>query len=165
MPASSLITLLAKAHPALIHAPIAAVLFLSMALGLALASKQNQDSWLRTSTFLASLGMLGGIAALAAGFLFAKELGGLQPGQWLAHPRHPAPSFLALLRVHQLLALGGLPVGLACWALLVRASPGRAARLRVAFLLSLVWLGFWGAAGHWGGRMVFPDPPADGALP
>lgn len=165
MSASSLLALFANAHPALVHAPIGAVLFLPLALGLALAFKAQRDSWLRTSIFLSSLGLLGGLAALGTGLLFARELGGIQPGQWLAHPLRPAPSFVALLRVHQFLALGGVPSGIGCWALLVRARSGRAGSLRVAFALSLLWLGLWGAAGHWGGRMVFRDPPSEGALP
>lgn len=165
MSVSSLWVLLAKAHPALVHAPIGAVLFLPLALVLALGSKLHKDAWLHTSAFLASLRLLGGLAALGTGLLFARELGGILPGQWLAHPLHPAPSFIAFLKVHQLLALSGLPVGIACWALLVRALRGRATALRVAFALSLLWLGLWGTAGHWGGRMVFRDPPADGALP
>ena len=33
--------------------------------------------------------------------------------------------------------------------------------VRMALGLSLVWLALWGAAGHWGGRMVFRDPPAE----
>ncbi len=165
MSASSLLALLAKAHPALVHAPIGAVLILPLALLFALRSKPHREAWLRTSLFLACLGLLGGMAALGSGLLFARELGGIEPGRWLAHPRHPAPSFPALLRVHQLLALGGLPLGIACWMLLVRTLRGRAAALRLAFALSLLGLGLWGEAGHWGGRMVFRDLPEDATLP
>ena len=165
MSASSLLTLLAKAHPALVHAPIGAVLFLPLAILLALRSKQHEAAWLRTSFFLASLGLLGGFASLGTGFLFARELGGILPGQWLPHPLHPAPSFTALLRVHQLLALAGLPVGMAGWMFLIRVFKGWNTALRAAFALSILWLGLWGAAGHWGGRMVFRDPPTEDALP
>lgn len=160
-----LLPLLAKAHPALVHAPISAVIFLPLALGLAFRSKLHGEGWLRTSVFLATLGMLGGFAAVLSGFFFARELGGLAQGAWLAHPLRPEPSFLALLRSHQLLALAGFPIGGACWVFLWRALQGRASAIRVAFVMSFLWLALWGAAGHWGGRMVFRDPPAEGSLP
>ncbi len=165
MSASNVIELFAKAHPALVHAPLGAVLFLPLALGFALKSKQHREAWLLTGTFLAALGMLGGLAAIGSGFLWGRELGGILPGQWLAHPRHPQPSFAALLRVHQLLAFGGLPLGAACCTLLIRALRGRAIVIPGVLALSLLWLGLWGTAGHWGGRMVFPDPFIESAQP
>jgi hypothetical protein len=129
---------LANAHPAVVHAPIGAVLFLPLALGFALRSSPNRDGWLRTGHLLAILGLLGAVAAMTTGLLFARELGGIRPGAWLAHPVRPEPSFPALLRTHQLLALSGLPFGVGCLAL-------------------------WGAAGHWGGRMVFKEEPVEGS--
>jgi hypothetical protein len=164
MSASDLLLVLAKAHPALVHAPIGAVLFLPLALGLALRSRRD-GHWLRTGWFLALLGLLGGLAAMVSGYGFGRELGGIAPGAWLAHPLRPEPSFLALLRHHQLLAVAGLPVGAVCGACLRWALRGRAGALRAAFGLSLLWLALWGAAGHWGGRMVFRDPPGEGSMP
>ena len=35
----------------------------------------------------------------------------------------------------------------------------------LALGLALLWLALWGAAGHWGGRMVFRDPPLEATLP
>ena len=163
MSVSSLTLLLGRAHPALVHAPIGAVLFLPLALGLALRARQGE--WLRTGCFLASIGLLGGLAAMVSGFAFGQALGGIAPGAWLAHPLRPEPSFLALLRHHQLLALTGLPVGIACALCLARAMRNRRGALRAAFGFSLVWLALWGAAGHWGGRMVFREPPGDGSMP
>lgn len=155
-------SLLAKAHPAIVHAPIGAVLFLPLALGLAQRSGPSRDGWLRTGRLLTTLGLLGGLAGMMSGLMFARSLGGIRPDAWLAHPLRPEPSFGALLRTHQLLALAGLPVGAACMTMLCRARGGA---LRTALVLSLLWLALWGAAGHWGGRMVFPDPPADGGQP
>ena len=152
--------LLAHAHPALVHAPIGAVLFLPLVLGLALRPGPAADGWLRAGRLLALLGVLGGLAAMASGLLLARDLGGLAPGAWLAHALRPEPSFKALLRHHQLLALAGLPAGLACCGFLRQARG-----LRMALGLSLLWLASWGAAGHWGGRMVFHDPPAGAPLP
>jgi len=165
MPGSDLLLALGKAHPALVHAPIGAVLFLPLALGLALRGRPAGDPWLRTACFLAVLGLLGGAAAVASGYGFGRELGGIAPGAWLAHPHRPEPSFLALLRHHQLLALAGFPAGAGCAACLMRALRVRTGALRAAFGLSLLWLALWGAAGHWGGRMVFKNPPGERTLP
>lgn len=165
MPDSSLLHFLARTHPALVHAPLGAVLFLPLALALDLRSDANREGGLRTSLFLATLGILGGLAAIVTGFLFARDLGGLAPGAWLAQPLKPEPSFSALLRHHQLLAISGFPVGVACWLELWRARRGSANMARTALVAALVWLALWGAAGHWGGRMVFKDPPADGTEP
>jgi hypothetical protein len=164
MPGSDLAALLGRAHPALVHAPIAAALFLPLALGPALGRGSMADAWLRTARFLATLGVLGGLAAIVSGYFFARELGGIQQGAWLARALKPEPSFTALLRHHQLLALAGLPAGFGCLACLGRAGTrGRA--VRAAFGLALVWLALWGAAGHWGGRMVFRDNSAEAGQP
>jgi hypothetical protein len=169
MSASDLVHLLARAHPAVVHAPLGAALFLPAALGLALRARRHRRpaarEWLRTAWFLAILGVLGGLAAIVSGYAFARELGGIAPGAWLARPVRPEPSFPALLRHHQILALLGLPAGVACLALLARSRRGGAWALGAALLAALVWLGLWGAAGHWGGRMVFRDPAADGERP
>jgi len=154
---------LGRMHPALVHAPIGAALFLPLALGLALRSRHGE--WLRTGCFLAVLGLLGGLAAMVSGYGFGQALGGIAPGAWLAHPLRPEPSFPALLRHHQLLALAGLAAGAGCGLCLGLALRGRRGALRAAFGLSLLWLALWGAAGHWGGRMVFREPPDAGSMP
>ncbi len=159
MSGSDLAALLGRAHPALVHAPIGAALFLPLALGLALR-REGGNAWLRTAWFLATLGILGGLAAIVSGYSFARDLGGIQPGAWLARPVKPEPSFPALLRHHQLLALAGFPAGIGCLACLRRARA-----VRAAFALALLWLTLWAVAGHWGGRMVFRNDPADGGQP
>jgi uncharacterized membrane protein len=164
MSGSSLWPLLGRLHPALVHAPIGAALFLPLALGLALRDRPG-GPWLRTGCFLAVLGLLGGLAAMVSGYGFAQALGGIAPGAWLAHALRPEPSFPALLRHHQLLALAGLPAGAGCGLCLGRALRGGRGALRAACGLSLLWLALWGAAGHWGGRMVYRDPPGDGSMP
>lgn len=145
---------IAHAHPALVHAPIGAVLFLPLVLGLASLRGAAAEGWVCTGRLLAVLGLLGGLAAMASGLLLARDLGGIGPEAWLAHALRPEPSFKALLRHHQFLALAGFPAGLACCGCLWRARG-----VRMALGLSLLWLALWGAAGHWGGRMVFRDPP------
>ena len=167
MSASSLEALarwLDKAHPALVHAPIAASLFLPLALILALRSKAHAASWIRTARFLAILGLAGGAMAVASGFLWARELGGIAAGDWLPHPTRPGQVFLNALRIHQRLALLGFPAGALTLGLLGAGREGRSRWHWGALIASLVWAGFWGAAGHRGGRMVFPDEPASAML-
>lgn len=127
--------LLAREHPAFVHLPIAAALLLPLAL---LLKRQE------TARFLAWAGFLGGLPSLASGLLWARAQGFLPAGAW-------APRSFGLLGVHELLAAAGLLAGAATILLLRRH------KLRPALAAALLWAGLWGAAGHWGGRMVFPE--------
>jgi hypothetical protein len=129
--------LFGREHPAFVHLPIAASLLLPVALFL------RRDEVAR---FLAWAGLAGGAASLASGLLWARGMGFIAPGAWLG--RGP-------LLTHEVLALTGFAAGLLALFLLYR--PGR----RPALAAALLWAGLWGAAGHWGGRMVFPDPGPD----
>ena len=160
----ALTRLLAGLHPALVHAPIAATLFLPLALMLALHSETHAASWLRTARFLAILGLLGAVMAVASGFLWARDLGGIAAGDWFPHPARPGQVFPNLLRDHQRLALLGLPLGVATLALIGLGREAGFRRKSAALACALLWALTWGAAGHWGGRMVFPDPPASAML-
>jgi uncharacterized membrane protein len=145
-------------HPALVHLPMAATLFLPGVLALA---RRNRSPWLRAGLILATLGVFGGLATMVSGYVLARTLGGIEPGALLAQPLRPEPAFTALLRHHQLLAGAGLGFGIACLGCLGLARTGRTRALAAALVLSLAWLGLWGAAGHWGGRMVYRDQPGD----
>lgn len=144
------ITWFAKEHPAMVHLPIAAALLLPLALLLSLW--RREESWLRTARFLAWAGLIGSGAALLSGLLWARRLDLIAPGGWLA--KASDGSLQSLLRSHQLLALAGIPLGVFTIAVLHKAKSSGAV---IALLLSLAWAGAWGSAGHWGGRMVFPE--------
>ena len=150
------LTWLGREHPAMVHLPIAAALLVPVVLLLSLW--RREEGWLRTAQFLAWAGMLGSGAALLSGLLWARQLDLIAPGGWLAQAKDG--HLQGLLRTHQFLALGGLVLGLLTLAVLHHKAERGVA---TALLLSVAWAGTWGAAGHWGGRMVFPDTahPAD----
>jgi mono/diheme cytochrome c family protein len=154
--AATLLPALLKAfalkHPALVHVPIGAALLLPVAAGLALRDGSHPSAWDRTCRFLACLGLAGGLGALASGLLWARQLGWVPPGRFWPEPLAPIP-----LRGHILFALSGLLVGLALLLWLRGPDTHRGPRRWLALLLGLAWAGTWGAAGHWGGRMVFPE--------
>lgn len=138
----------AHEHPAMVHLPIAAALLVPVALLLSLW--RQEEGWRRTAQFLAWAGLIGSGAALLSGLLWARQMGFIAPGGWLAKAQDG--HLQGLLRVHQLLVFAGLACGL-----LTLAALHRVKALLPALLLSFAWAAAWGGAGHWGGRMVFPE--------
>lgn len=133
--------LFAREHPAFVHLPIAASLLLPIPLALAL----KRPGWIPASRLLAWAGLAGGVAAVLSGFLWARSMDLIAPGAFM-------PARSGLIATHEGLALSGLGAG--CVALMLMEGK----RIRSALVLALVWAALWGATGHWGGRMVFPDP-------
>ena len=146
----------AHEHPALVHLPIAAALLVPVALLLSLW--RREEGWRRTAQFIAWAGLIGSGAALLSGLLWARQMGFIAPGGWLAKAQDG--HLQGLLRTHQLLASAGL----AC-ALFTLAGLHRVKALLPALLLSFAWAAAWGAAGHWGGRMVFPEAARETEAP
>ena len=138
MPVSDLI---GREHPAFVHLPIAASLLVILSLGLWC---WRGDMWRPASRLLGWAGWVGGLVAAASGLLWARSLDLLPPGGFFA----PGKS---LFSVHETFALAGLLPGIAALVCIERDRP------RLALAAALLWAGLWGAAGHWGGRMVFPD--------
>ena len=134
---------IAREHPALVHLPIAA----SLLLPFPLARSLNRAGWIPAARLLAWAGFTGGMAAALSGFLWARGMDLIAPGAWT--PAHPG-----LITTHEWLALSGLGIGLAA-LILVELK-----RIRPAMAVALLWATLWGAAGHWGGKMVFPEPDA-----
>lgn len=141
---------LAHEHPAMVHLPIAAALLVPVAL--LLSHWRQGEGWRRMAKFLAWAGLLGSGAALLSGLLWGRQLDLIAPGGWVAKAQDG--HLQSLLRTHQLLALSGFVLGLMTLAVLHRT---RERVVLPALVLSLAWAAAWGAAGHWGGRMVFPD--------
>ncbi len=133
----------AREHPAFVHLPIAASLLLPLTLGLSL----KKPEWLPAARLLAWCGFAGGIVAVLSGFLWARSMDLIAPGAFT--PGHPG-----LLTTHQWLALGGLGVGIAALCFI------ETKKVRPALAVALLWMALWGAAGHWGGKMVFPEAEA-----
>ena len=157
-PAGGWIELFAREHPAFVHFPIAASILLPVALLLSL--RPQGEHWLRTARFLGWVALLGAIPALASGFLWARGLDLIAPGAWVPHPTPDGPAQLGLLLIHQRLAMLGFILALPTVALLSRSSAAAPRRRRWILVLALGWSVLWGAAGHWGGQMVFPSAPS-----
>ena len=134
---------IAREHPALVHMPIAATLLLPLFLALAL----KRSGWSPAARLLAWVAFAGGLAALGSGFLWARSMDLIAPGAFM--PAHPG-----LIATHEGLALAGLCAGLAALVLIEKKKLGP------ALAVALLWSALWGAAGHWGGKMVFPEPDA-----
>ncbi|HXC16187.1 MAG TPA: hypothetical protein VNV60_01965 [Holophagaceae bacterium] len=134
---------IAREHPAIVHLPIAASLLLPLPLFLAL----RNPVWFPAVRLQAWAGFAGGMAAILSGFLWARSMDLIAPGALM--PAHPG-----LIATHEWLALSGLGAGLAA-LILVELK-----RLRPALVVALIWAVLWGATGHWGGKMVFPEPDA-----
>ena len=130
-----------REHPAFVHLPIAASLLLVP--GLALWIRRG-EGWRNACRLLAWAAFAGGLASLGSGLLWARSMD-LIPSNGFLPPR------TGLLVVHETLAASGSLAGLASLLLVEHARP------RAALAAALAWAALWGAAGHWGGRMVFPD--------
>lgn len=133
----------AREHPAFVHLPIAASLLLPVSLLLSMRSA----AWFPAARLLAWAGLVGGMAAILSGFLWARNMDLIAPGAF-------TPDRPGLIATHEWLALSGLGVGLLTLILVEKK------RLKPSLAVALVWTVLWGAAGHWGGKMVFPEPDA-----
>jgi len=134
---------MAREHPALVHLPIAASLLLPVPLALSL----KRPEWIPAGRLLAWAGFAGGMAAILSGFLWARNMDLIAPGALM--PAHPG-----LIATHEWLALSGIGAGIISLVLVEMKQ------FRPALVAALVWAVLWGAAGHWGGKMVFPEPDA-----
>ena len=157
-PAGGWLELFAREHPAFVHFPIAASILLPVALLLSL--RPQGEPWLRTARFLGWVALLGALPALASGFLWARGLDLIAPGAWVPHPAPDGPAQVGLLLIHQRLAILGFILALPTVALLSLSSANGTRRRWGILVLALGWSVLWGAAGHWGGQMVFPSAPS-----
>ena len=132
---------IARDHPAFVHVPIAASLLLPLPLALSL----KRPIWIPAVRLLAWAAFAGGIVAVLSGLLWARSMDLIAAGAF-------APAGTGLIATHEWLALSGLGVGFAA-LLLIEGK-----KLRSGLAVALLWAVLWGAAGHWGGRMVFPEP-------
>ncbi len=175
MGAPSLLDFVAKEHPAFVHVPLGMVAALPFAM---LGSFRPSSSlrWVRTSLFLAVVGMAGSLLALFSGFLWGRQMGLIPPGGFLPAIAASGQVLQRTLRLHEYAAALGVGMGLFC-TLLIWQTLKRSSRLgentaihyqrqlarpfwkrgvgAPALLLNLLWLGSWGLCGKLGGTMVF----------
>ncbi len=139
--------ILGREHPAFVHLPIAASLLLPIALALSVKA----PGWIKGARLLAWAAFAGGVASIGSGLIWARAMDMIAPAAFL--PARPG-----LLGAHEAFAVSGVVLGALTVLLLERK------RIRAALAVSCLWAGAWGLAGHWGGRMVFPEPEATALL-
>ena len=140
-------------HPAMIHFPIAATLFLVPALFLARREGARAEAWALTARYLAWIGLLSFLPPLFSGYLWAKGMSLIPGGHWLAPVADPTDDFGMLVRRHQLMSLAAMAAGaLTVWLLSRRR--GRPGSLALA--LGCAWMAATLATGYFGGKMTHP---------
>lgn len=147
------VQLFALKHPMMVHFPIAAPLFLVPALLFAMREGEGTRPWGHAARYLAWAGLVSFLPPLISGFLWAKGIGLIPAGAWVA-PSAPATQELEyLVRRHELVSLGGVLLGLATvWAL----SRGKDRPSALALSFACVWMVFTFATGYFGGKMTHP---------
>lgn len=151
MPISQLFAL---KHPALIHFPIAATLFLLPALLLARREDPAAPAgWSLTARYLAWAGLASLLPPLVSGYLWAKGMSLIPAGHLMAPAPTPGDDFSALIRRHELLSLMSFAFGGATVASLglSRRRPGG-----LAVACGALWMALTLATGFYGGKMTHP---------
>ncbi|HEU4952543.1 MAG TPA: hypothetical protein VFT46_11365 [Holophagaceae bacterium] len=146
--------LLALKHPALIHFPIAATLFLFPALLLARREDPAAPAgWSLTARYLAWAGLASLLPPLLSGYLWAKGMSLIPAGHLMAPLPAPGDDFAVLIRRHELFSLLSLALGAATVASLgtARRRPGG-----VAIACGALWMALTLATGFYGGKMTHP---------
>jgi len=147
-------------HPAIIHFPIAAAFFAAGALALGVVRPRDRAASMTAAALLLGVAVVGGVAALVTGWLWADQLAYLAGG-WGPLPGPKAVEGLA--RTHALLAYGFVATAAVALALVLR-DRRRDQPQWLALLAALVACGLVAAAGHLGGTMVHAPPePGGGA--
>ena len=147
-------------HPVIIHFPIAASFFAAGALALGVVRPRDRAASMTAAAFLLGIAVVGGVAALVTGWLWADQLAYLAGG-WGPLPGPKAVEGLA--RKHAFLAFAFVAAAAVALALVLRARR-RDQPPWLALLAAIVACGLVAAAGHLGGTMVHAPPePGGGA--
>lgn len=151
---------IAHNHLVFVHVPVAVAVFLPLALVSAQRAGRGIRPWWVTCRYLAWGGVLFSVVAVISGFLHAKELNLLAPGQILA-PRGVGE--VATFRLHQLLGALSLLLG----ALTLKAAFRRREEHQglgfLALLMGLLWSAAILGASWYGHGLTRPVPRVEAA--
>ena len=143
-------------HYALVHLPVAAALLAPIALIASQRVGRGIRPWWTASRFVVLMGCLGILAAILSGFLLARRTGVVPAGMWFA----PAAAGTTLPRLHQLLALASLELGLITLKVANRPRQDHQGIGVLPLLMGLLWSGAVIATGYFGGLMAHAKPSA-----
>lgn len=150
---------IALKHPFLIHVPVAAGLLLPFALLAAQRPGRGIKPWWTVCRYLAWTAILGCLLGALSGYLWARQLGMIQPGAYLVQVL-PGNALQELMRRHQLFALTALPWGLLTLLSLYRRRQEHQGLGLLPFFLGSLWCVSLLGAGYYGGLMTHPPRPA-----
>lgn len=143
-------------HSVFVHVPVAVAILMPLALVSAQRAGRGIRPWWVTCRYLAWGGVLFSMAALISGFLQAKRLNLLPPGQFLA-PKGVGEA--AVFRLHQALGAGSLVLGLLTLKTVFRRREEHQGIGLLSLLLGLLWTGALLCAGWFGGQLGEPAAP------
>lgn len=148
-------------HHALVHLPVAAALLAPVALVAGLRGGRGIRPWWTAARLLLLAGTLGIAASLVSGLVTARAGGALPQGQWLA----PGPWAAPALRLHQILALAALPLGLLALRATYRHRQDHQGLGLLPLVLGLLWSATVLTGGRIGGHLAHARPAAPAAAP
>lgn len=141
-------------HHALVHLPVAAAVLAPIALFASQRPGRGIRPWWTVSRFLVLMGSLGIVLSMVSGLLAARRGGAIAAGAWLA----PGP-WNAPLRLHQVLALAALLIGLLALKLMNRSRQDHQGIGVLPLLAGLLWSGAVIYGGWLGGGLAHAPRP------
>jgi hypothetical protein len=137
-------------HHALVHLPVAAALLAPIALAASQRGGRGIRPWWTAARFVLLMGCLGSLLSIGSGFLLARQSGVIAPGHWLAPGSLPASP----VRLHQVLALASLGLGLIALKLANRTRQEHQGIGVLPLLFGILWSGTVLVAGYLGGQLA-----------
>jgi uncharacterized membrane protein len=153
---------IAHNHPVFVHVPVAVAILLPFALIAAQRVGRGIRPWWVTCRYLAWGGTIFATAAILSGFLLAKKLNLLAPGQFLA-PKGTGDA--ALFRLHQALGASSFVLAILTLKSVFRNRGDHQGLGFLPLVLGLAWAAASLGAGWFGGQLGQAAPAPVAAAP